>query len=362
MDSCQLIDSIELPLKSFGNFYTALRHALQNGLDEYLEKYLVINPADWPAQFYTRQIVYNPPDNAPECIKNIITMIGALHVSLNGRENPILIFITFFKALYQGVFGENRKPLANKPKPWRISLVADITCGGWTLIRRSVFLAFGSSKDIQYLALVNLLDNYLPTALSIYSVVFKSNNLEQYMYAMLRIWIMFFCFKRRHYNKAPLVWLSNVLYWQESDHPIFQLLMECLQVDDEYPVENFHSILRGQTNDYSSPDDIQRKAREINANKNVLRQFQTHFVPPKSSTYNHNQLRILKLKSSEYLASIFKDIFLHPHQAQQLPRTPRQSKDVTKWLLPSLFGQTVVTNKVLPFGFQSPGKEPDPNR
>ena len=182
------------------------------------------------------------------------------------------------------------------------------------------------------------------------------------MYGMLRIWIMFFCFKRRHYNKAPLVWLSNVLYWQESDHPIFHLLLECLQVDDEYPVENFHSILRGQTNDYSSPDDIQRKAREINANKNVLRQFQTHFVPPKSSTYSHNQLRILNLKSSEYLASIFKDIFLHPHQAQQLPRTPRQSKDVTKWLLPSLFGQTVVTNKVLPLGFQSPGKEPDPNR
>ena len=110
MDSFQLIDGIELPLKSFGNFYTALGHALQNGLDEYLEKYLVINPADWPAQFCTRQILYNPPDNAPECIKNIITMIGALHVSLNGRENSILIFITFFKALYQGVFGENRKP------------------------------------------------------------------------------------------------------------------------------------------------------------------------------------------------------------------------------------------------------------
>ena len=65
MDSCQLIDSIELSLNSLGNFYTALGHALQNGLDEYLKKYLVINPADWQAQFYTRQIASNPPDNAP---------------------------------------------------------------------------------------------------------------------------------------------------------------------------------------------------------------------------------------------------------------------------------------------------------
>ena len=107
----QLIDCIELPLKSFDNFYTAIQHALQLGLSEYLEKFLVINPGDWPAQFYIRQIVYNPPPNAEYFLKNIISMIGALHVSLNGRENPVLQFIIFFKKLYLGVFGQNRKPL-----------------------------------------------------------------------------------------------------------------------------------------------------------------------------------------------------------------------------------------------------------
>ena len=269
MVDCQLIDCIELPLKSFDNFYTAIQHALQLGLSEYQEKFLVIKTGDWPAQFYIRQIVYNPPPNAEYFLKNIISMIGALHVSLNGRENPVLQFIIFFKKLYLGVFGQNRKPLANKPQPWRITLVADITYGGWTLIRRSAMQVFAESKDVQYLTLVNLLDNYLPIVLSIYSITFKCNNLDLYIYGMLRIWIMFFCFRRRHYNKAPLVWLSNVLYWNDTDHPLYHLLRECLQVLDEYPVENFHSTLRGQTNDYNTPDEIGRKARKINVNTNM---------------------------------------------------------------------------------------------
>ena len=71
---------------------------------------------------------------------------------------------------------------------------------------------FQNSKDIQYETLINLLENYLPLVLTIYTVTFKRNNFKEYYNAMIRIWVMFVCLNRRHYNKAPLVWLSNAVH------------------------------------------------------------------------------------------------------------------------------------------------------
>ena len=58
--------------------------------------------------------------------------------------------------------------------------------GGWTLIRDHVTVALANFKDIQYLTLLNLLDNYLPLALSIYSVVFKNGNTEMFSGTLFR--------------------------------------------------------------------------------------------------------------------------------------------------------------------------------
>ena len=106
MDNAMLIDSIELPLKSVSAFYEAVEHANNMGLSLYSSKYLILNPGDCPAQFYIRQIMNNP--ESPKEISNIVPFLGALHVSLNGRENPVLIFIPFFKELYKDIFGERR--------------------------------------------------------------------------------------------------------------------------------------------------------------------------------------------------------------------------------------------------------------
>ena len=35
---------------------------------------------------------------------------------------------------------------------------------------------------------------------------------------------------------------------------------------------------------------------------------------------------------------------------------------VTKWILPHLFGETPVTNALLPLGYQEDGLEPNPSR
>ncbi len=129
MDNTVLVDSIELPLKSYDNLLQAVQHAVDMGLGEYLKEYLVVNPGDWPAQYYLRQIVNQAP--ATSEIRNGVPFIGALHVSLNGRENPLLIFIEFFKAMYKAVFGE-KKILADHPKPWRGTYLIKIAYDGWT--------------------------------------------------------------------------------------------------------------------------------------------------------------------------------------------------------------------------------------
>ena len=133
------------------------------GLSDYLELYYCGQPGDWPGKFYSRQVMYNLDPNRPysDILDHITQFIGSLHVSLNGRENPLLIFLPYFKKAYREIFGPRHRPLADKPKPWRISMLLEITYGGWTLIREHILQVFHGSKDIQLLTLVNLLDNSL---------------------------------------------------------------------------------------------------------------------------------------------------------------------------------------------------------
>ena len=74
---------------------------------------------------------------------------------------------------------------------------------------------FCQFEDPQYGTLLNLLDNYIPLVLSIYSISFKLNHFSEYFRAIVRIWIMFTCLQRRNHNNAPLV------YTGESIHNIF---------------------------------------------------------------------------------------------------------------------------------------------
>ena len=52
-------------------------------------------------------------------------------------------------------------------------MILETVYGGWLHIRDSVKEKFKQSRGIEYRTLLNLLDNYLPLVLSIYSVSFK---------------------------------------------------------------------------------------------------------------------------------------------------------------------------------------------
>ena len=155
------------------------------------------------------------------------------------------------------------------------------------------------------------MDNFAPLSLAVYSIYFKANAFDLYFLAMQQVWLMYYSFNRRHYDKAPLVWLANIAYWQQVQHPLYTLLRSNLHVIDEYPVENFHSLLRARTNEYDTPEMIRTKACWIDDNKHELQNFSTWFVPPEKRYHEQQPITTTQSENSKVPTS-FTRVHLHP--------------------------------------------------
>lgn len=66
MDNLHLADFVELQLKSRNDFDAAYDIVMNTGLGDYMQKFVLIQPGDWPCQFYCRQIIYH-------CLKKFIS-------------------------------------------------------------------------------------------------------------------------------------------------------------------------------------------------------------------------------------------------------------------------------------------------
>ncbi|CAB3998876.1 Hypothetical predicted protein [Paramuricea clavata] len=373
MEDLHLIDFVELELKSKGGFSKAYDIAMSSGLEKYLTKFLVIQPGDWPCQFYCRQLVYQSlprhskaststqeHQSSTDMVKgnfppvtSLIPTMGPLHISLNSREHVFETFKPFFKTVYNDLFPSSK--LADKPKPWRINLILETVYGGWTLIRQQVMAKFKNSKDYQYGVLFNLLDNYLPLVLTIYTFIltFKQNNFREYFNAMIRIWVMFLCFKRRHYNKSPLVWLSNTCHWKDKHKELYEQFCTWPTIYDEYPVENTHSIIRAQTKPSDTANKLQQRAKTIFESKTKQANFRSTFTPPKQFSFSQQQLDYLKVKCAATLTNIFTTISKNINVAST---TVKRGKKYVH--LPHIFGHESIPYTVLPLGLNA-CQEPD---
>ncbi len=60
--------------------------------------------------------------------------------------------------------------------------------------------------------MIDLLDNSISFTLDIYIVLFKSRFFKEYLESIVKIWILFQRLRRYNYNKASLIFLSNVFY------------------------------------------------------------------------------------------------------------------------------------------------------
>ena len=58
MDNLRLVEFAELRLKSMNGFEAAYDIALSTGLTKYMQTFVLLQPGDWPCQFYLHQILY----------------------------------------------------------------------------------------------------------------------------------------------------------------------------------------------------------------------------------------------------------------------------------------------------------------
>ena len=86
------------------------------------------------------------------------------------------------------------------------------------------------------------------------------------------------------------------------------------------------------------------------------------FATERKYSYKRNELEYLTLRAAKFIFNILCKIKENLHIAVQAPRPRGKQRNMTYWKLPYLFGDDVVSSKVLPIGFQFAGKEPDPRR
>ena len=168
---------------------------------------------------------------------------GPFHISLNSQEDVVANFRCFFEKLYKHLFGQ-RKVLPSKPKPHRITTLITTAFCGWLTVKTTVLPAFGQCKDPEYILLVFLLDELVPLVFYFYSVIFRGGDQRKWVDAMMRLALMFIIQRRRHYDKATLCQLSDLVHQQEAIPNFQELLEQWLNELTEKKVEVFHSLLR----------------------------------------------------------------------------------------------------------------------
>ena len=316
LNNSKLVDFILHPLHSTkdyietSNILFKVFERLEN--IDYLDHYVIPIIADWPGQVNIRRAITlrinkGIASGISEQILSLIPLIGPLHISLNSRETLFQTYHFFFEMLYHDLFGD-KKVLSQKPKQTVINLILDLTFNGWKNIRDVIIHRFGNSKDAEYRMMIDLLDNSIPLTLDIYAVLFRSGYFEGYLESVVRIWVLFQRLRRRNYNKAPLVFLSDVFYWELNDHPMANALKNNLPIFNDYFVENFHSSIRSQTVESNSASQIIQKAKIIDAERNN-NSFKESFINSRNPIISKDKLNYLGKKVSLFLFSLFDKIY-----------------------------------------------------
>ncbi|CAB4411373.1 unnamed protein product [Rhizophagus irregularis] len=287
-DQTKLVDLLELSLKNTNNYIQAIQSFIElPEIKIYLKQYTIPIPADFPKQLFIRRAIVNilKSDNNASISNNIIHLIpflGPLHLSLNSRKSVFLIFWSFFNQLYLTIF-DAKKKLAAKPKPWCVNLLMYLANSGWKLIKKYIMARFSNTKMTGYRTFFDLLDNFIPATLDIYTVLFQNNKFDEYVDT---VWCMMRRFQQHNYDKILLAFLSDVYYWKSINHPIIETLKNNLNIFDKYIIENFQSFMRTHHSKISSNKSLRRDALFIDnfRNENL---FATSFVPKRDYSYKN---------------------------------------------------------------------------
>ena len=163
-----------------------------------------------------------------------------------------------------------------------------------------------------------------------------------------------YSFRRRHYNKLPLVWLSIIENWKSHSETdaLYQRYSRHLSAIDEATVEYVHSVIRRHTTDADTEEQMKQTIKAIFGSNARQCNFRSTFTTPKNYVFSRVQLKYLYVRVANVLVDPFIKIANMPSDTNPIPRHPRQKADCEKYPLPHLFGEISVKNYFLPLGFQ----------
>ncbi|CAG8803206.1 7115_t:CDS:2, partial [Gigaspora rosea] len=249
-------------------------------MQEYLNNSIILVPADFPGQLNIRKAIVQRLVlrnlTIPKEITHLVPFLGALHLSLNTHESVFLVF-------------------------W--------THAGWQIIKEYVIVRFGLSKDIGYRTFFDLLDNLIPATLDIYTILFRGNHFDEYVSTVFRLWSVMKRFNWHNYDKILLAFISDIHYWKMTGHSIIDTLKNHLNIFDEYPVENFHSLLRHHTNaKVNTAKSLRRDALFID-NLRHNNDFITSFASKRDYPYTKKDLDELVKATAIFLLDFFENVW-----------------------------------------------------
>ncbi|GET55442.1 hypothetical protein GLOIN_2v264706 [Rhizophagus irregularis DAOM 181602=DAOM 197198] len=168
--------------------------------------------------------------DVPPQILNIVPFIGPLHVSLNSWETVFLVDYCFFENMYHAIFN-SRKILAKKPKPY-----LHLRVGLWSKNLSKIFF-FNCKYSEAYVG------KFMKKQCFVYGQFFIDTAAKIIISCHWHFLVTFFIGK----YKSP-----NGRNSQSSLH-----------IFNDYYVENFHSCIRHQTNNFNTAQQIINQAKII---------------------------------------------------------------------------------------------------
>ncbi|RIB16018.1 hypothetical protein C2G38_2191071 [Gigaspora rosea] len=295
------LHSYDDSLKGINGYLDSLQTIYkQEPMQEYLSKFAIPVVADWPGQFYIRKAIAQKVllhnQDIPDFVTAFLPIMGPLHVSLNYRELVFKKNYPLFNDIYKSVFGVR--------------------------------------KDV------------VPLVLDVYAIHHREGNWLAYEEASMRCWSdLFLQFDRRNYKRAPLMFFSDIFYWEEINHPIVAIIINHLSFLSDCPVELFHSIIRRRTAKFSTGEQLRNVAHTIYQQRHS-NDFQQQFVRSEKYPYSPKQLRMLSQKCAIHLLALFTKIYY----AYNISSCVISSSDnINTYKLLSLGYE--VTDRHLPRGF-----------
>ncbi|RHZ49796.1 hypothetical protein Glove_511g6 [Diversispora epigaea] len=114
-----------------------------------------------------------------------------------------------------------------------------------------------------------------------------------------------------------LALISDVQYWTSIQHPIINTLRNNLWMFDEYPVENFHSLVRRYTSGKVTCGEwLRRDAMFIDYHRNN-NQFAQSFTSKRSYPYTKKNLDLMTKRIAIFLLQFFEKLWINCGKAEK---------------------------------------------